>query len=152
MVGCQSMNKWSDGVQWTSQQVSGFSSRFAQNVALLSLAESEGPSDFTTDDPLLLMSSPCNRPTGSFCRSSEILWEFDCCRWWADMLAWEWLKGNCMFWWPECPPCCGRGKYPAELYDIWCIPKLNDSEGLIISPVAILSLSTSFLSASFRAV
>lgn len=34
---------------------------------------------------------------------------------------------------------------------MWCIPKLNDSEGLIISPVAILSLSTSFFSASFRA-
>jgi hypothetical protein len=57
-----------------------------------------------------------------------------------------------MFWWQAGPGCCGTGKNVDWVYGIWCIPKLNESEGLIISPVAILSLSTSFFSASFRAV
>ena len=42
-----------------------------QKVVLLSLAEREGSSDFTSDDPLLLISRPCNRPRGSLCSTSE---------------------------------------------------------------------------------
>lgn len=53
-----------------SQRVTTQAER-CQNVVLLSLAEMEGPSAFTRLDPLLLMSSPCNRPSESFCTISD---------------------------------------------------------------------------------
>ena len=123
-----------------------------QNAVLLSLAESEGPSDFTRGGPLLLMSSPWKRPSWSFCNISDRGWELVCCSWWGGMPDGEWLNcGKCMFWWLEGPECCGRGKKFDAVNGIWCIPRLKESEGLIISPVATLSLSTSFFSASLRA-
>ena len=123
-----------------------------QNVVLLSLAESDGPSDFTRFDPLLLMSSPCKRPSWSFCNISVSWWEFGCCSWWVGMLDGGWPNGgNCMFWWQEGPECGGTGKKFDPANGIWCIPRLKDSEGFITSPVAILSLSTSFINASLRA-
>lgn len=124
-----------------------------QKVVLLSLAESEGPSDFTCDDPLLLMSRPCNRPRESVCRTSEREWESDGSNGWVDILDGEWPNGGiCIFWRPVDPGCCCESWMKDDgAYAIWCIPKLNDSDGLIISPVAILSLSTSFFNASFKA-
>lgn len=123
-----------------------------QNVVLLSLADIEGPSDFTSVDPLLLMSSPWKRPSWSFCNMSEIWWEFVCCIWWVGALDGEWPNGgNCMFWWwPEGPECGGIEKKFDPANCIWCIPRFN-SEGFIASPVATLSLSTSFIKASLRA-
>lgn len=121
-------------------------------MLLLSQAEMEGPSDFTRCEPLLLMSRPCNRPRGSFCKISEIGWEFIGCRYWVDMLEWEWWNGgNCMFGWPAGPICWGSERKDDGVYSMCCIPRSNDSEGLIISPVAIFSLSTSCFNAVFRA-
>lgn len=61
MIGCQSMNNLPDTVPWTGQKVSrSAASLLCQKVVLLSLAESEGPSDFTRGAPLVPMSSPCN--------------------------------------------------------------------------------------------
>lgn len=112
----------------------------------------EGPSDFTRCEPLLLMSSPCNRPRGSFCKISEIGCEYIGCRYWVDMLEWEWWNGgNCMFGWPAGPNCWGSERKDDEVYGMCCIPRSNESEGLIISPVAIFSLSTSCFNAAFRA-
>lgn len=103
-------------------------------------------------DPLLLMSSPCNRPSESFCTISDRWCGFFWGRWWIDMLDWEPVKfGNCMFWWPTAS-CGGIGRKVDAVYGMWCICKLNDSDGFTVSPVAIFSLSTSFIRASLRAV
>lgn len=147
MTRRQHYEQW---MKWISQQVKWFLSN--QKVVLLSLADSEGPSDFTRVDPLLLMSSPWKRPSWSFCNISDSVWELVWCSWWVGIVEGEWPNDdNWMFWWPEGPDCDRIGLKVDPVNGIWCIPKLKDSVWLIISPVATLSLSTSFFNASLRA-
>lgn len=121
-----------------------------QNVLLLSLAEIEGPSVFTRCETLLLpISSPCNRPSWSCCNNSENVWELAPSRECLEMLDWEeWNCWNGVFWLAPPPGCCENNDDGA--YCMW-IPRLSDSPGFVNSPVAILSLSTSCFSVSFKA-
>ena len=149
MTTCQHINnltRWAHRDKSASQAVC-----VKFKMLCYSRKQTAGPSDFTTGGPLLLMSSPCKRPIWSFCNISGRGWEF-VCSWCGGMLDGEWLNGgSCMFWWPAGPECCGNEKKFDAVNGIWCIPRLKDSEGLIISPVAILSLSTSFFNASLKA-
>lgn len=126
-----------------------------QKVLLLSLAEIEGPSDFTGWEFLLLMSRPWKRPRGSWCcnwsEGTRMCPGESIVCWWLEMPAgrgWNW--GICMF---SLRPGWGWGVKKAAdwLYETCCIAKLNVSELVDISPVASLSLSTSCFSASLSA-
>lgn len=127
-----------------------------QNVLLLSLADMVGASVFTRWEPLLLISRPWKRPRGSCCIVSgrACAWLATSIEWWVvDMLDWRgWYCAICIFRESLGPDCgwCEENKVD-WLYGICCIPKLYASEGAAISPVAILSLSTSCFSASFKA-
>lgn len=137
-------------MSWGNAQISK-----NQNVLLLSLADIEGPSGFTGWEPLLLISRPWKRPRGSCCIASEKPWTWlaaSIWAWWFDMLGWRWLYWGILVLWDSfCAECCWCAKKPDWLYGTWCIPRLYASEVPASSPVAILSLSTSCFSASFKA-
>lgn len=125
------------------------------NVLLLSLAEIEGVSVLTWCIPLPPISRPWKRPRGSCCIVSgrACPWPANKRRWGVNKLSWrEWNCCICMFWDSLGPDCVWWEKNADWLYGMCCIPKLYASEEEDISPVAILSLSTSCFSASFRAV
>lgn len=150
-----------DGVSlWTIKQI-GFGAmdksekNLNQNALLLSLADI-GHSDFTRWEPLLLISRPWKQPRGSWCNESERprTWaaaeSIGC--WWLDVPAGMGLNCDictfCESFWPDW----GWGEKKADWwYGTCCIVKLNVSELVDISPVAILSLSTSCFSASLSA-
>lgn len=128
-------------------------------MLLLSPADIELPSDFTTTSASfftatgpLPMSSPWSRPSESCCIISEREFGWDSI-WWLGTLGWgcwNWC-GSC--WTPAwCWTACWSDSWKKEgLYGTCCIPVLYASFDFAISPVAILSLSTSCFSASLRA-
>lgn len=90
--------------QQCNERVMGLSRDLNYKVLLLSLAEIEGPSDFTRGKALLPMSRPCKRPRGSrFSISENAAWELlGVMRWrWdgpppAKLLVWS--VWNCCIW------------------------------------------------------
>lgn len=125
-------------------------------MLLLSLTDIEEPSGFISV-PLLPISRPCNRVIGSCWNISVKAWG------WCDAtnkawcgfgkLEWNgWTWGLCVvILCGLCCPGCGWCEKQDWGYETWGIPKLYESVAVITSPVAILSRSTSFFKASFRA-
>lgn len=126
-----------------------------QNVLLLSLVEIEGASDLTIWEPLLLISRPWKRPRESWCKElvRPCTWAVESIAyWWVDMPAGrEWNCGICELRILFVPDWGWLENKADGLYGACKIGKLNVSGEVDISPVAILSLSTSCFKASLRA-